>query len=67
MIIIHNEKEPEYAATLRDLKAPVAERVNALFCLRTISSLTSVDALIQAFKEEPKSELILHEICYCLG
>lgn len=46
MIIIHNEKEPEYAATLRDLKAPVAERVNALFCLRTISSLTSVDALI---------------------
>lgn len=67
MIIINHDKEPEYAQTLQDLKAPMAERVNALFCLRTISSLTSIDALIKAFNEEPSSELLLHEICYCLG
>ena len=38
-----------------------------LFCLRTVASLEAVDALIVAFDNEPKSDLLRHEICYCLG
>ena len=67
MILIDHDKEQDYSQNLLNLKSPIADRVNALFCLRTISSLTSIDSLLQAFREEPSSELLKHEICYCLG
>ena len=58
---------PEYAGTLQDLSKPIAERISSLFCLRTVADLDSIDALIKAFDEEPCSDLLRHEICYCLG
>ena len=67
MIFINEDNLPEYAATLRDFTRPIADRVSALFCLRTVGSLEAIDALQVAFDMEPSSELLKHEICYVLG
>lgn len=67
MIIIDHDKVPEYAETLIDKKQPIAKRTSALWCLRTVASLEAVDALFEAFEAEQSSELLKHEICYCLG
>jgi deoxyhypusine monooxygenase len=67
MIIIDHSKVPEYAEKLIDNKRRIPERVSSLFCLRTVASIEAIDALIQAFDNEPVSDLLRHEICYCLG
>lgn len=67
MIIIDHAKVPEYAETLANIEKPIPDRTSALFCLRTVATLESIDALINAFYAEPKSDLLRHEICYCLG
>ena len=67
MILIDHDKVPEYAATLQDLSQLIAKRVSSLWCLRTVASLEAVEALFKAFEIEQKSELLKHEICYCLG
>ena len=41
--------------------------MEALFCLKEIEDLDAVNVLIEAFKSEKHSELLKHEICYCLG
>ena len=67
MIIIEHYKLPEYAETLQDPQKPITDRISSLFCLRTIGSIEAVEALCKAFDIEPKSDLLRHEICYCLG
>ena len=67
MMIIYHDKEAEYAATLQDVKKPITDRISSLFCLRTIASIEAVEGLIKAFDLEDRSDLIRHEICYCLG
>ena len=67
MMIIYHEKVPEYAATLQDIKKPITDRVSSLFCLRTVATIEAVEGLIKAFDLEDRSDLIRHEICYCLG
>ncbi|TNV77032.1 hypothetical protein FGO68_gene13979 [Halteria grandinella] len=67
MIIIDHSKVPEYAQTLIDNTRRIPDRVNSLFCLRTVASIDAIDALIKAFYNEPTSDLLRHEICYCLG
>jgi deoxyhypusine monooxygenase len=67
MIIIDHAKVPEYAEILFDNQRRIPDRVSSLSCLRTVASLESIDALIKAFDNEPKSDLLRHEICYCLG
>ena len=67
MIFINEDNLLDYAATLKDFTKPIAERVSALFCLRTLASIPAIHALTQAFELEPSSELLKHEICYCLG
>lgn len=52
MIIVDHDKVEEYSACLIDTKQPIAQRVNALFCLRTVASLEAVDALFNAFEVE---------------
>jgi len=52
MIWIDHDKVDEYAATLQDLSKPIAKRVSSLWCLRTIASLESIDALFKAFEIE---------------
>lgn len=49
------------------MTAPIEERVDCLFCLRSFPEIEAVDDLIKAFEIEKKSELLQHEICYCLG
>lgn len=67
MIIIEHEKVPEYAQVLQDIAKPISDRISSLFCLRTVGTEETVDALIKAFDLEPSSDLLKHEICYCLG
>ena len=67
MIFINHADLPVYAATLADSEGPIPPRISALFCLRTVGTLEAIDALIEAFNKEPRSDLLRHEICYCLG
>ena len=67
MIIVDTENMTPYVDNLADVSAPIAERVDSLFCLRAFKEVEAVDGLIKAFHSEKKSELLLHEICYCLG
>ncbi len=66
-MIIYHDKAPEYAATLQDISKSIPDRINALFCLRTVATVECVEDLIKAFDLEDRSDLIRHEICYCLG
>ena len=67
MIIVDHTDLNKYGAVLKDVSAPIAERVDSLFCLRSFQELAAVDALIDAFGIEQSSDLLRHEICYCLG
>ena len=67
MIIVDTNDLQKYSNCLNDVKAPIAERVDALFCLRSFEEIEAVDALIEAFGVEQHSDLLKHEICYCLG
>lgn len=57
----------EYEQVLSDPTANIADRVDSLFCIKAFQDTNAVDALIRSFHKEPKSELLKHEICYCLG
>jgi len=67
MIFVDENNMQKYVDNLCDLNAPIAERVDSLFCLRSFKELEAIDGLIKAFHTEKKSELLMHEICYCLG
>ena len=67
MIIVDHSDLNKYASCLADPTAPIAERVDALFCLRSFKEIEAVDAMIAGFHAEEKSELLKHEVCYCLG
>ena len=67
MITVDLEDLEKYEATLSDTAAPIADRVDSLFCIKAFSGPEAVDALVRSFHKEPKSELLKHEICYCLG
>ena len=67
MILVDQEDISKYSTTLNDVKAPIAERVDSLFCLKAFEKIDAIDALIEAFYIEKKSDLLRHEICYCLG
>ena len=67
MIIVDHNDLNKYAEVLKNVEAPITERVDSLFCLRSFEQIEAVDALIEAFRIERRSDLLLHEICYCLG
>lgn len=67
MIIVDTDNMEKYVQNLSDVAAPIEQRVDSLFCLRAFEQVEAVDALIKSFHVEKKSELLLHEICYCLG
>ena len=49
MIIVDHGDLGKYAGVLKNLEAPIAERVDSLFCLRSFKEVAAVDALIEAF------------------
>ena len=57
----------KYEQILSDPTANIADRIDSLFCVKAFSGVEAVQALIRSFHAEPKSELLKHEICYCLG
>lgn len=71
MIIVDHTDINKYGQTLQDPAQPIAERVDALFCLRSFKELDALKVLFNGFyaekKNERPSELLMHEICYCLG
>ena len=52
MIIVDHNDVGKYAGVLKDLNAPIAQRVDSLFCLRSFPQIEAVDALIEAFGVE---------------
>ena len=52
MIIVEKENLGKYAQNLCNTKAPIAERVDSLFCIRSLEEIEAVDALIEAFHIE---------------
>lgn len=67
MILVDTDNMQKYVDCLADVQAPIAQRVDSLFCLRAFEEVEAIEGLIKAFHVEKKSELLLHEICYCLG
>ena len=57
----------EFLKVLQDPEIDITKRFRALFELRGMFTLPVVKTLINAFRLEPKSDLIKHEIWYCLG
>ena len=58
MIIVDQTDINKYAEVLCDINAPIAERVDSLFCLRSFEELEALDVLFKAFEIEKKSELL---------
>ena len=52
MILVDQEDINKYSRTLSDVNAPIAERVDSLFCLRAFEKIEAVDSLIDAFHIE---------------
>jgi hypothetical protein len=67
MITVDFDKIHDYEKVLGDPSANIADRVDSLFCLKAFNELEAIDAITRSFFNEPKSELLKHEICYCLG
>ena len=57
----------KYEAILSNPQANIADRTDSLFCIKAFTGVEAVQALVRSFHCEPKSELLKHEICYCLG
>ncbi|KAJ1913111.1 deoxyhypusine hydroxylase [Mycoemilia scoparia] len=55
------------AELLLDPKTPLFQRYRALFSLKNLADKPSVDIIIQCLREEKESDLLLHELTYCLG
>ena len=49
MILVDHEDLNKYATCLKDVNAPIPERTDSLFCLRSFKEIEAVDALIEAF------------------
>mmetsp|Transcript_4427 Transcript_4427/g.7537 ORF Transcript_4427/g.7537 Transcript_4427/m.7537 type:complete len:112 (+) Transcript_4427:25-360(+) len=67
MIAVDLEDLTKYESVLSDPSQPIADRVDSLFCIKAFKEPEAVDSLVRSFHKEPKSELLKHEICYCLG
>ena len=67
MIIVDHNDLQKYATVLKDVNAPIAERTDSLFCLRSFPGVDAIDVMIEAFHIQQFSDLLRHEICYCLG
>ena len=67
MIIVDHTDIQKYGDIICDIKAPIAERVDSLFCLRSFEDIAAVHTIIKGFGIEKESELLRHEMCYVLG
>lgn len=64
----HNfESKDELKSILLDSSNNIRKRMDALFKFRTIGDLESIKIMQQALIEEPSSDLLRHEVCYCFG
>jgi len=52
MILVDQEDINKYSRTLSDVNAPIAERVDSLFCIKAFEKIEAIDSLIDAFHIE---------------
>lgn len=52
---------------IQDEKYGIRKRMEVLFRLRTIETLEAIYVLEDTLRKEKSSDLLRHEICYCLG
>lgn len=57
----------EATAIIQDPGIDITKRFRALFEIRGMYTAEAINALIGAFRIEKDSDLLKHEICYCLG
>jgi deoxyhypusine monooxygenase len=57
----------EASAIIQDIHTDITKRFRALFEIRGMYSADAIKSLINAFRIEKESDLLKHEICYCLG
>ena len=67
MITVDLDDLNSYAQVLQDGQQPMADRVDSLFCIKAFTEIEAVECLFKAFELEKSSQLLRHEICYCLG
>ena len=67
MITVNLEDLQQYENVLSDTAAPMADRVDSLFCIKAFKQVEAIDAIVRSFHIEKKSELLRHEMCYTLG
>jgi deoxyhypusine monooxygenase len=67
MFTVQEANIEQYKNTLKDTNEKIQKRTQNLFFLRSLASVPAVEALKEAFRAEPESDLLRHEICYCLG
>ena len=66
MITVNLEDLNQYEKVLSDKSAPMADRVDSLFCIKAFKETEAIDAIVRSFYIEKKSELLRHEMCYKL-
>ena len=67
MITVNLEDLNQYEKVLSDKSAPMADRVDSLFCIKAFKETEAIDAIVRSFYIEKKSELLRHEMCYTVG
>ncbi|KYR00293.1 PBS lyase HEAT-like repeat-containing protein [Tieghemostelium lacteum] len=64
-VTINNDVINKLKESLLDVNQPIAKRFRALFTLRNLNCIESINAMTEALSD--KSALLRHEIAYCLG
>ena len=63
--MVNQEEISRIGLALNDVDRPLKERFRALFTLKNLGSKEAIEEMSKSFKD--KSELLKHEVAYCLG
>ena len=63
--MVNQEEISRIGQILNDVNRPLKERFRALFTLKNLGSHAAIEEIAKAFQD--KSELLKHEVAYCLG
>ena len=63
--MVSNKEIQTVGSVLNNAERPLKERFRALFTLRGLGGQEAIDEMCKAFSD--KSELLKHEVAYCLG
>merc|ERR1712018_770539 len=64
-IMVNQTEISSIGLALNDVNRPLKERFRALFTLKNLGGKEAIEEISKSFKD--KSELLKHEVAYCLG